>query len=283
MVSGPVLSVTGLVLSAVGLTLFFRGRSLAALTLLQVGLLCFALGMSSVLLVLITWWFARLRVVELKILRGRDATATKLGSELKQQVYHVLHYLGHGSDSGLSLVSDDGQRHEALGGEAFAKLIEGQRALRLVVLSACHSAQGDRLDIFSGVGSTLVRASVPGVVAMQYPTVQVDTAGLFSDSLYEGLARGQPVDAAVNDGRRGLAVRFAADRDWSTPVLFLGTPSFDVVAPRLRGGWLGPWFKPSAAWIRPAFDLLRSRPGLIFCIASGAAVILSAAIMVPVL
>ena len=102
---------------------------------------------------------------------------------------------------------------------------------------------------------------------------------MFSDKLYETLARGQPVDAAVNDGRRALSVQFADERDWSTPVLYLRSPNLRIVDPEKLGGTLAVWVKPLAAWIRPAFVYVKSQPRKATTIAAGAVIGLSATVM----
>ncbi len=58
---------------------------------------------------------------------------------------------------------------------------------------------------------------------MQYPTVQVGTASMFSRELYGALGRGREIDIAVNTGRRAVAGRHLDSRDWSAPVLYVGT------------------------------------------------------------
>jgi len=49
------------------------------------------------------------------------------------------------------------------------------------------------------------------------------TAKTFNDSFYKALAHSEPVDLAVNSARRLLQSHDLATRDWSTPVLYMGT------------------------------------------------------------
>jgi hypothetical protein len=138
--------------------------------------------------------------------------------------FHVLHFLGHGKAGGLALTGPDGGI-DPIDDQAFAQLFQGRPSLRLVVLSACHSAQADPDALFGGMGPALVRKQIPAVVAMQYPTVLIETAAVFSSSFYRALASGRPVDVAVNEARNAISSdsRRLATRDWSTPVLYLGT------------------------------------------------------------
>jgi hypothetical protein len=148
----------------------------------------------------------------------------KIQDELRKDP-HVIHFLGHGTSSKVVLVMPDDQL-KVVSDNEFATLFLGRRSVRLVVLNACSSSKSEDGDLFSGMGPALVRAGLPAVVAMQYPTVQLESAGIFSRAMYRSLADGLPVDIAVNEGRNLLAVgQDLGSRDWSTPVLYLGTRS----------------------------------------------------------
>lgn len=140
-----------------------------------------------------------------------------------QQEHHVVHFLSHGTAGKLALTGDNGEA-EMINDEEFAQLFLGRRSLRLVVLNACHSSQVEERGLFTGIGPALVQKRVPAVIAMQYPFVQLSTAGDFSRAFYSALGNGLPVDVAVNAGRQALS---AGDllhvRDWSTPILYMGT------------------------------------------------------------
>jgi hypothetical protein len=59
---------------------------------------------------------------------------------------------------------------------------------------------------------------------MQYNAVTMDTASRFSQALYVALANGIPVDFAVNEARQQISAgNLLKQRDWSTPVLYMGT------------------------------------------------------------
>ena len=103
-------------------------------------------------------------------------------------------------------------------------MVQGRPSLRLIVLNACYSSQPAAGELFAGMGPSLVKMQMPAVVAMQYNTVFVDTAGTFSQAFYGALANGIPVDFAVNEARQLLSAGpLLEDRDWSTPVLYMGT------------------------------------------------------------
>ena len=153
---------------------------------------------------------------------------SEIENALQQQDYHVLHFLGHGTGGKLIVTGKDG-RATSIDDEEFAQVVLGRRSLRLVVLNACHSSQVDQAGLFAGVGPALVQKGLSAVIAMQYPFVQVDTASRFSEAFYAALANGLPVDLAVNAGRRVLSAGLLDSRDWSTPVLYMGTRSGHIL------------------------------------------------------
>ena len=154
----------------------------------------------------------------------KNATAAQLHQAL-QRDYHVLHYLGHGVSRRLVLTAGDGSP-APVDEDQFAQLVQGRGGLRLVFLNACSSSQSEEGGLFGGVGPALIRRGVPAVIAMQYPTVQLSTASEFSEAVYGALANGLPIDVAVNEGRQRLSAGpLLGTRDWSTPVLYMGTRS----------------------------------------------------------
>ena len=168
---------------------------------------------------------------DVKVDVRHNLTEVEIHGEL-QHDYHVLHYLGHGTGGKLCLISDDRTKLASIDAGSFAQLVVGRRSLRLIVLNACYSSQAGTDTVFDGVGPALVRQRMPAVVAMQYETVQQETAGLFSRKLYEALGLGRPIDVAVNQARQALSACFLHSRDWSTPILYLGSRSFRLADPQ---------------------------------------------------
>jgi len=156
-----------------------------------------------------------------------NASVAEIQTEL-QSDYHIVHYLGHGDSSRLFFASE--HRMFAMDDAAFAQLFGGRRTLRLVVLNACSSAESGGGGLFSGVGPMLVAKRIPAVVAMQYRFVRLETASEFSKALYRSIAKGLPVDVAVNEARQLISVGpLLATREWSTPVLYMSTPVGRIV------------------------------------------------------
>ena len=161
--------------------------------------------------------------VEVTILENQSSATIQ--EELQRSDYHVLHYLGHGSAGELYLVAEETRPFRAIQDVQFSYWFSGRKSLRLIVLNACSSSQSGGTALFSGIGPASVSVSVPAVIAMQYDSVYTDTARLFSQRFYAGLVAGLPVDVAVNEARQVLLSKDPAVRDWSTPVLYMGTRS----------------------------------------------------------
>ena len=157
----------------------------------------------------------------------RRCTAASLADAIATNECHVLHFLGHGAKGSLLLEGATSADVEPMSDRAFAQTVFGRPAIRLVVLSACSSAETAGGGAFSGVGPALIRTRIPAVVAMQYEFVQLSTAQAFNRRFYKEIGAGVPVDVAVNRARNAISATgdLLAQRDWSTPVLFLGTRS----------------------------------------------------------
>lgn len=152
---------------------------------------------------------------------------------------HVVHYMGHGDfrgGRGVLLLHKEGSREDAVEAEAFVTAVQAAGDVRLVFLNACNTAQSDATDAsdpFAGVASSLVFEGIPAVVAMQRPVPDA-AAIVLAKHFYTCVAKGQPVDAAVSEGRRQMFFANRASLDWAIPVLFMRSPNgllFDLGRP----------------------------------------------------
>ncbi len=148
---------------------------------------------------------------------------------------HVFHFSGHGTfegEMGLAFGSVEGKgyivlldeenRGRPFPADKLAQNLRG-RGVRLAFLGACEASRRDQVNAWTGVAPALTRAGVPAVLGMQF-TVRDDNAIAFSRRFYRALAAGQPVDAAVTDGRLAIFNRAdESERDWGVPVLYLRT------------------------------------------------------------
>ncbi|WNB87285.1 CHAT domain-containing protein [Cellulomonas sp. ATA003] len=104
---------------------------------------------------------------------------------------------------------------------ALTKVADGGMTLDAPQLVVLHLVEADPFDYaatFGGHARELVRRGVQAVLAMQYALPPAEARD-FTQTLYEAIADGAPVDAAVREARRHLP-----DEDdplFGAPVLYL--------------------------------------------------------------
>ena len=156
--------------------------------------------------------------------RLETGTLAALQRPLRLHEYHVLHFVGHGvydedaQDGALALEGTDG-RTRLVTGRDLGVMLRGHRSLRLVVLNACEGARSARDDPFGGVAQALVRQGIPAVIAMQFE-ISDPAALVFSQSFYQAIADGLPVDLAMVEARMAMFAE-GNEVEWATPVLYL--------------------------------------------------------------
>ncbi len=155
--------------------------------------------------------------------RLEDGTLAALPRALRLREYHVLHFIGHGgydeeAQDGALALEDAVGKTRLVTGRDLSMMIR-HRSLRLVVLNACEGSRIAPDDPFSGVAQALARQGIPAVIAMQFE-ISDPAALAFSQSFYQAVADGLPVDVATVEARRAM---FADDNEieWATPVLYL--------------------------------------------------------------
>ncbi len=140
--------------------------------------------------------------------------------------WHVFHFIGHGvfddtaGEGSVLLAGEDGSP-ELLDASRLGRLLAAHAALRLVVLSACHSAATTERDLYAGAAGTLVRRGVPAVIAMQF-AVAAGAAREWSRTFYEALADGMALEGALTEAR--IAASMGSGLDWAAPVAYLRAP-----------------------------------------------------------
>jgi hypothetical protein len=174
-----------------------------------------------------------LEKVRLKGLVEVEWVAGESWEDLQQTLWdgpwHIFHFVGHGGYSDrlksgvIYLTGEDGKAHE-LSAKDLAVLLGDHEPLRLALLNSCETAQGAKTDIFSSTAAALVRRGTPAVVAMQFEITD-DAAIQFSRVFYTAIARGMPVDSAVAEARKSVALQVANTYEWGTPVLFMRSPN----------------------------------------------------------
>jgi hypothetical protein len=165
--------------------------------------------------------------VSLDVLEHPTLPALQRQLRRHRDVYHVFHFIGHGSfdpgeNEGVLVLEDENGHPSEVYADEIGALLYNAPSLRLAVLNACEGARPDVTDPFAGTAQTLVRKGIPAVVAMQFQIT--DEASIaFSSEFYGALADGLPVEAAISQVRLALSTRgFGAE--WGTPVLFMRSP-----------------------------------------------------------
>ncbi|HEY0554891.1 MAG TPA: CHAT domain-containing protein [Thermoanaerobaculia bacterium] len=154
-----------------------------------------------------------------------NPTIEELRDTLLLREFHVLHFMGHGgfdreSGQGVVFFTAPDKSPLPVSGTLLASHLAGLHSLRLVFVNACETARGNAQAPFAGVAAAILRAGLPAVIAMQRP-IQDGSALEFSRTVYRRLAAGDPIDAAVTEGRLAIARGRGALLEWGTPVLFL--------------------------------------------------------------
>lgn len=170
-----------------------------------------------------------------------NPTVETLRETLLRRELHILHFMGHGgfdpaSGQGVLYFTDTNGAAVAVSGALLASHLAGLDSLRLVFVNACDTARAGARAPFAGVATALLRAGLPAVVAMQRP-IRDSSALEFSRTVYRRLAAGDPIDAAVTEGRLAIARGHGALLEWGTPVLFLRADDgrlFDLRQPAVQ-------------------------------------------------
>lgn len=154
-----------------------------------------------------------------------NPTVDELREAFSSESRHVLHFIGHGGfdrESGkgfLALCNKQGDC-DRLPAEHLALMIRESEAVRLVVLNCCEGAKADESDLYSSTGAVLAKENVPAVVSMQYEITD-EAAIKFSEKLYDSIANGVPIDAALQEARIAIYFSSVGSLEWATPVLHM--------------------------------------------------------------
>jgi hypothetical protein len=168
--------------------------------------------------------------------RLESATLWSLREQLSRDKHHVLHFVGHGDfdpagGGGVLLLEDKGDSAKPVGADLLGTMLYDHDSIRLAVLNACEGARTSSKDPFAGTAQALIGQQIPAVIGMQFPITD-DAAIGFTQGLYEALAGGQPVDAALTEGRMAIVAQ-GNEVEWATPVLYMRSPDgriFDVAS-----------------------------------------------------
>lgn len=161
--------------------------------------------------------------VQLDTLEGAD-TLRQLATRLRSEPCHILHFVGHGgfdgdAEEGILIFEDERRRGQPIGSQSLGRLLRDVHSLRLAFLNACQGTLADEADPFSSVASGLVEVGLPAVIAMQFE-ISDQAAVLLAREFYAALSEGLPVQAALGEARKALALEEPGSMEWATPVIF---------------------------------------------------------------
>ncbi|MBV9229218.1 MAG: CHAT domain-containing protein, partial [Chloroflexi bacterium] len=164
-------------------------------------------------------------LVRLTWVSGRTWEA--LQQAMSNGTWHIFHFIGHGdfssfTNEGMVALEDDAGQVNYVNASQLGLLLADHHPLRLVMLNSCAGARGSTSDIFSSTAATLVRQGIPAVLANQY-NVTDDIAIKLSCTFYEVLTQGSPVDTAVSEARRAIALGGGNTLEWGVPALYMHT------------------------------------------------------------
>jgi hypothetical protein len=170
---------------------------------------------------------AQLEGAGITVIRGGDATRTRLLAEFRSGDYDAIHFAGHAyfdpnapASSGILCAGG-----RVLSGTDLAAL---ESVPALVFFNACESARLRatvkplrQLNRSVGFAEAFLRGGVANFIGTWWPVS--DTAGTaFATTLYRDLAKGRSIGDALNDSR--AAVRNLPSSDWAN---YLHYGSFD--------------------------------------------------------
>ncbi len=161
----------------------------------------------------------------------QPATLGALRRALLERETHVVHFMGHGQVEAttgrgvLAFEATDGGL-DPVTADSLAAVLKDFPSVRLVVLNACETARaggdGARRP-YAGLAPALAQGGIAGVLAMQLPILDAAAIDL-SQTFYERLVAGDPVDAAAAEGRHAMRAGGQGSVQWAVPVLFLRVP-----------------------------------------------------------
>jgi CHAT domain-containing protein len=159
-----------------------------------------------------------------------EPTIDKFLDTIEETKPHVLHFIGHGQfnqaegEGVIALLDIAGKNVRWVKDDEFAEYFVQMRAVpHLAFLHLCEGGATDFNANFAGLAPQLVRAGIQAVVAMQY-AVSNAAASIFSRDFYKAVAKGEPVDSAVQNARWRIttSIQNAYDnRVFGTPVLYI--------------------------------------------------------------
>jgi formylglycine-generating enzyme required for sulfatase activity len=170
--------------------------------------------------------------VSIKELKNPDLPS--LRNAIEEYKPHVFHFLGHGEyqdNTGLFALLDHENNALWYDAQSFGDLFTGWHP-NLVILHSCQSGSVSNYAPFSSGAEWLYKQNVPAVVGMRFPFSQ-GFGWTFVQEFYSSLANNDPIDLAVQLGRRALSQESLSggshiNRDFGVPLVWM-QPGFSFI------------------------------------------------------
>lgn len=149
-------------------------------------------------------------------------TLLDLQRRLRQQTYHIVHFIGFSvhdpqTQSGVLLFEDEMGRGRFVSGQHLGSLLSDCFSVRLAVVSSRNAARTAGLEPAAQVSEEMVRRNVPAAIFQ--PSKLLDKPSLaFVHELYANLADFQLVDVAMAEARRAIELE-ESGAGWGLPQL----------------------------------------------------------------
>lgn len=154
-------------------------------------------------------------------------TLLDLQRKLRQQPYHIFHFIGFAvhdvqTQEGVLLFEDEMGRGRAITGDHLGKLLSDHYSVRLAVLEVRNAARVGGVDPGAAVVEQVVRRGAPAAV-YQPSRLRTRPSLAFLHAFYDALANYRPVDVAMTEARRAIQLE-EAGAGWGLPHLVSRLP-----------------------------------------------------------
>lgn len=166
------------------------------------------------------------KIINIEPLTGKDATKNQVLSKLNS--ISLVHIAAHGrSATGEIILSPNDASSERPREEDFlltmADVLNAQLRAKLVVLSCCHSGQGEiKAEGVVGIARAFLGAGARAVIATLWAIDDAATLA-FMEHFYENLMAGHSASRSLNQARKQMreSKDFSAEKHWA-PFTLIG-------------------------------------------------------------
>ena len=133
---------------------------------------------------------------------------------------HIIHLSTHGSEGGESDFQDLDGVPGSVSAIKLNRLIPKTDSLLLFITTACSSGRSSKGELINDIGFTFSNSGIPAVISMQF-NITPESAFLFSEKFYYGIANSNPLFSAFVEARDRLFSRRHGSPEWAAPVLYI--------------------------------------------------------------